>query len=108
MDVRRKQSTEIIERLNGGRLRIERRNGSANLYGSAYLQGRNRVKSTGEETPGAARRVAIAWYLELVDRIRKGEQLDGRLFGDSVNAFLKHADEVREVSEGQRRNYRQK
>ena len=105
---RRQQKTEILERLNGGRRRIERRNGAANLYASAYLQGRNMVRSTGEDTPGAARKVALAWYLEQLDRIRRGEQLHGKTFAECADAFLQHADSVREVSEGQRRNYRQK
>jgi hypothetical protein len=105
---KRQQRTEIVERLNGGKLRIERRNGSPNLYAAAYLQGKNVIKSTGEDTPNAARKAAFRWYGEQLDRIRKGEHLHGRLFADSVEAFLKHADEVGEVSEGQRRNYRQK
>src|ERR1700733_6817815 len=97
---KRHQTTVLVERLNGGKLRIERRNGSPILSASAYLQGKNVTKSTGEDTPNAARKVALKWYLEQLDRIRRGEHLHGRLFADSVDAFLKHADEVGEDSGG--------
>lgn len=104
----RTQRTEIVEHLNGGKLRLERRNGSANLYASAYLQGRNVIKSTGEETPGAARKVALNWYLEQLERIRRGDHLRGKTFSECAEAFLQHAESMKEVTEGQRRNYRQK
>ena len=45
---------------------------------------------------------------ELRDRARKGEDLHGKSFAEMAEAFIEHADEMREVSEGQRRNYRQK
>ena len=38
----------------------------------------------------------------------RGEQLHGVLFSAVVEKFLAHADQVQSVSEGQRRNYRQK
>lgn len=104
----RKQSTETLERLYDGKLRLERRNGGAKIYARTFLQGKALVKSTGERTVKAAAKVATDWYLELRDRIRKGEELHGRSFEDVAEAFLNHADQVREVSEGQRRNYRQK
>jgi hypothetical protein len=66
------------------------------------------VKSTGEETLGAARKVALNWYLELLERIRRGEQLRGKTFAECAEAFLQQADSMKEVTEGQRRNYRQK
>lgn len=105
---KRQQTTVLVERLNGGKLRIERRSGSPRFYASAYLDGKNVVKCTGEETLNAAEKVAFDWYLEQRDRIRRGEHLHGRLFADCVDKFLKHADSVGEVSVGQRRNYRQK
>jgi len=104
----RQQKTEMLARLYDGKLRLERRNGAAKIYACMYLQGKNIVKTTGEITLSAATRVATDWYLELRDRVRKGEHLHGRTFAASAEAFLEHADQVREVSEGQRRNYRQK
>ena len=56
----------------------------------------------------AATNAATDWYLGLLERVRKGEQLHGVLFAQVGQKFLAHADQVRSVSEGQRRNYRQK
>lgn len=104
----RQQKTELVTRLYEGKLRLERRNGAARIYASAYLQGRNVVKSTGEVTVPAATKAATSWYLEQLERIRKGEQLHGRTFADIAESFLLHAERLREVSEGQRGNYRDK
>jgi hypothetical protein len=52
--------------------------------------------------------VATDWYLELRDRMRKGERLHGRSFAYCVDAFLEHAELHREVSDGQRKNYKEK
>jgi hypothetical protein len=46
------------------------------------VQGKNLVKTTGEITLSAATKVATDWYLELRDRVRKGEHLHGRSFAD--------------------------
>lgn len=105
---RRQQTTVTVTKLYRGKLRLERRNGSPHLYARTYIQGKNVVRSTGERTIGAATRVATDWYLELHDRVRKGEHLHGRLFSEIADAFLKHADQVREVSLGQTKNYRDK
>src|SRR5262245_59859174 len=88
----RQQKTELLTRLYEGKLRLERRNGAPRIYASAYLQGRNVVKSTGEVTLPAATKVATNWYLELLDRIRKGEELHGKTFEEMADAFLDHAD----------------
>jgi hypothetical protein len=56
----------------------------------------------------AATKMATDWYLELRDRIRKGEHLHGRSFADMAESFIAHANRLREVSEGQRRNYQEK
>jgi hypothetical protein len=68
--------------------------------------GKNIVKTTGEQTLSAATKVATDWYLDLRNRIRKGEHLHGRSFESMADAFIAHADQVREVSEGQREQYR--
>jgi hypothetical protein len=57
-------------------------------------------------TVHAATKIATDWFLELRDRIRKGEHLHGRSFADVAEAFIVHANQVREVSEGQRQQYR--
>lgn len=105
---RRQQTTETIAKLYDGKLRLERRNGSPKISARTFLQGKSVVFSTKEHTLSAATKIATDWYLDLRDRVRKGEHLHGRAFAASAEAFLEHADQVREVSEGQRRNYRQK
>ena len=68
---KRQQRTQTVAKLNLGRLRLERRNAGKYIYARAYLQGKLVTKSTGEETLGAASKVAQDWYLEQLDRIRK-------------------------------------
>ena len=103
-----RQTTEVVAKLYNDKLRLERRNGGVTISARTYLQGKLLRKSTGESTLAAASKVATNWYLELLERIRKGEELHGKTFAEMADAFLDHADLVREVSEGQRRNYRQK
>lgn len=107
-DTTRAQTTEVLAKLFEGKLRLERRNGGSLISARTFVQGRLVRRSTGERTLSAARKVATDWYLELLDRVRKGEHLHGRSFADLAEAFITHANQVREVSEGQRRNYRQK
>ena len=104
----RRQTTDTIAKLYDGKLSLERRNGGSGISARTFLQGKLVLKSTGETTLHAATKIATDWYLDLRDRTRRGEHLHGRAFAASAEAFLEHADQVREVSEGQRRNYRQK
>jgi hypothetical protein len=108
MEPEKRSTTEVLAKFYDDKLRLERRNGGAKISARTYLQGKLVQKSTGEVTLGAATKVATAWYLGLLDRIRKGEELHGKTFADVAEAFLVHADQVREVSEGQRGNYRDK
>src|SRR6185312_1819622 len=105
---RRKQTTETLQKLYDGKLRLERRNGGSKIYARTFLQGKSLIHATGEQTVHAATKIATDWFLELRDRMRKGEDLHGKSFAEIAEAFLLHADLVREVSEGQRRNYKQK
>ena len=102
------QSTETIAKLFEGKLRLERRNGGTRIFARTYVQGKNIVKSTGERLLPAATKVATGWYLDLLGRDRKGEHFHGHFFGEVAEKFLTHAEQMREVSEGQRRNSRQK
>jgi len=90
----------MLARLYDGKLRLERRNEAPRIYACTYLQGKNIVKTTGEQTLSAATKVATDWYLDLRDRTRKGEHLHGRSFDSMADAFIAHANQVREVSEG--------
>ncbi len=103
-----KRTTELVAKLYNGKLRLERQNGASLISARTYLQGKAVRKTTGERTVAAASKIATDWYLELLQRIRQGEDLHGRTFAEVADAFLEHADLTREVSEGQRRNYRQK
>ena len=104
----RRQTTEVVAKLYDGKLRLERRNGASVISARTFLQGKLVRKSTGENTLHSATKIATYWYLDLRDRTRRGEHLHGRAFSASAEAFLEHAEQLREVSEGQRRNYRQK
>lgn len=104
----KRSTTEVIAKLYDGKLRLERRNGASIISARTFLQGKLVQKSTGERTLHAATKIATDWYLDLRDRTRRGEHLHGRAFSASAEAFLEHTGQVREVSEGQRRNYRQK
>ena len=106
---KRQQKTELIERLlSDGKLRLERRNGSPHLTACAFVQGRNKSKSTRTGSLPDARDRALQWYFGLCQRVERGEHIHGRTFAACALAFLEHADSIGEVSEGQRRNYRQK
>jgi integrase len=104
----KRSTTEVVVKLYDGKLRLERRNGASIISARTFLQGKLVQKSTGERTLHAATKIATDWYLDLRDRTRRGEHLHGRTFAASAEAFLEHADLLREVSEGQRRNYREK
>jgi integrase len=105
---RRRQRTKTVRKLFEGRLRIEQRPPRRAYYARVCIQGKLLVKSTGETTIAAAKRVAGEWYRDLLARARTGELIHGRSFEDVAEKFLKHAEQVKAVSEGQRRNYRQK
>jgi integrase len=101
----RQQTTETLTKLYDGKLRLERRNGGSKIFARTYLQGKSIIHSTGELTVHAATKVATDWFLDLRDRMRKGERLHGRSFASLAEAFITHANQVREVSEGQRQQY---
>src|SRR2546426_2570492 len=104
----RQQKTETLATLYVGKLRLERRNGAPKIFARAYVQGKLIVRTTGEQTLSAATKVATDWYLELRDRMRRGERLHGRSFAHCADAFIEHAELLREVSDGQRKNYKEK
>lgn len=108
MEEAKRSTTELVSKLYDGKLRLERRNGCPIITARTFLQGKLIQKTTGERTLHAATKIATDWYLELRDRVRKGEHLHGKTFSEIADAFVIHAEQIREVSEGQRRNYRQK
>jgi hypothetical protein len=104
---RRRQTTETLQKLYDGKLRLERRNGGSGIYARTFMQGKSLIHSTGERTLHAATKIATDWYLDLRAREHRGEDLHGKTFAEMAEAFIEHADLTREVSEGQRRNYKQ-
>src|SRR6266852_6682950 len=104
----KRETTEVIAKLYDGKLRLERRNGAAIISARTFLQGKLVQKSTAERTVHAATKIATDWYLDLRDRARRGEHLHGRAFAASAEALLQHADQVREVGDGQRGHDRSK
>lgn len=105
---RRIQRTITVRKLFEGRLRLERRPPRRAYYARVCIQGKLLVKSTGEATLSAARRVAGDWYRDLLAKARLGESIHGRTFADIAEKFLKYQDKVEQVSEGQRGNYHDK
>lgn len=104
----RRQTTEVVSRLYDGKLRLERRNGAAVISARTFIQGKLIRRSTGESNVHTATKIATDWYLDLRARERHGEDIHGHTFAEMAAAFIAHADQIREVSVGQRRNYRQK
>jgi len=101
-----RQTTQTIEKVLDGRLRLERRNQSPMIYARAYLQGKDRVFRTVETSVHAAREVATTWYLDLRHRVGQNERLDAPLFSEVADEFITEAERRKRVSEGQRDQYR--
>ena len=105
---RRRQRTVTVRKLFEGRLRIERRPPRRAYYARVCIQGKLIVKTTGETTIVAAKRVAGDWYRDLLAKARLGEDIHGKTFGEVAEKFLSYQDEVAQVSHGQRGNYHDK
>jgi hypothetical protein len=103
-----RQPTEKVKSLLGGKIALERRNRNPMLYARARVQGKQLVYRTGETSILNGTRLAEDWYLSLLDRVRKGEQIHGRTFVDIAERFIAHCDRNNFPSALQRRNYRHK
>ena len=69
-----------IHKIRDGRLHIFKRDDSRYWLCRFFVNGRYKVKSTGEEKITAAKRFAEDWYDELRYRIRRGENVHDRKF----------------------------
>ena len=74
---RRQQTIATVTTLYNGKLRLERRNTNPTIHARAFLLGKTVGKSTGEQTLGAATKVATDWYLAQLDLIRSGAHPSG-------------------------------
>jgi len=96
----RQQKTDTLAKLYDGSCSRSAATGAADRRLNLLAGARGHVP--------AATKVATDWHFELRDRIRRGEHLHGRSFADMAEAFIAHANQLREVSDGQRRNYQDK
>lgn len=85
--------------LMGGKLHVYKRENSAFWQCSAYLNGKNRRKSTKEESLAHAKEFAEDWFLELKGKARAGVLASGPTFKKAAETFL---DEYEIITEGQR------
>ena len=92
------QNHEIHDIL-GGKVHIFRRDRSRFWQCSTYLAGKERRKSTKEESLGKAKDIAEDWYLSLRGKIHDGEIKTEKTFADAAKQF-EHEYEV--ITQGQR------
>jgi hypothetical protein len=100
------QTTTTIQKLLGGKLRLERRNANPMIYARTYLQGKNLVYRTQATHIQEAGKIAEDWWLGLHERVSKGERLHDATFADVAEKFLASAH--RDHNAGQVRNFQQK
>jgi integrase len=85
--------------LMGGELHLYKRENSNCWQCSTYLAGRNRRKSTKEESLERAKDFAEDWFLTLKGKQRHGELISERTFRQAADQFLR---EFELITEGQR------
>jgi hypothetical protein len=85
--------------LMGGKLHIYKRENSNHWQCSTYLAGKNRRKTTKEDSLAHAMDIAEDWYLELRGKLRAGDIKDGKSFKVAATQFLR---EYEIITEGMR------
>src|SRR5215469_488769 len=86
--------------LMGGKLHVYKRENSRHWQCSTYLAGKNRRKSTKEESLSHAKEIAEDWYLELRGKARAGALgAGGPTFKKAADQFLA---EYETITQGQR------
>lgn len=88
-----------IHTILGGKVRIYRRETGNNWYCSTYMSGKERRKSTKEDSLAKAKEFAEDWFLTLRGKQRAGELLSEHTFKDAAEAFQ---SEYEIITEGQR------
>jgi len=83
----------------GGKVHIYKRGRSRFWQCSSYLGGKNRRRSTKEESLAKAKEVAEDWYLELRGKLRAGELKTEKTFKEAAEQFLR---EYEIITQGQR------
>jgi integrase len=77
----------ITHELMGGRLNVYRRENSRFWQCATYLDGKNRRKSTKEDSLVHAKQIAEDWYLELKGKARAGLLKDEKTFSMAAEQF---------------------
>lgn len=85
--------------LMGGKLHVYKRENSDLWQCSTFINGKNRRKSTKEDSLSRAKEIAEDWYLELRGKFRAGLIIDGRTFQVAADQFLR---EYEVITEGMR------
>jgi integrase len=83
----------------GGKVHVYRRPKSSNWQCSTYLAGKNRRRSTKEDSLSKAKEIAEDWYLQLRGKLRSGEIKTEKTFADASEQFLR---EYEIITQGQR------
>ncbi len=85
--------------LMDGRVQVYRRAGSPLWQCSCSVAGRQRRRTTGEESLARAKDVAQDWYLGLLGKYRAGELRAGKTFAEAADRFI---DEFEVITRGER------
>jgi hypothetical protein len=85
--------------LMGGKLHVYKRENSRYWQCSTYLAGKERRRSTKEESLSHAKEIAEDWYLELRGKQRAGTLKDGKTFREAAAQFER---EYEIITQGQR------
>lgn len=83
----------------GGKVHVYRRPNSSCWQCSTYLGGKNRRRSTKEDSLSKAKEFAEDWYLQLRGKLRSGEIKTEKTFREASEQFLREYDII---TQGQR------
>jgi hypothetical protein len=76
----------------GGKVHVYRRPKSSNWQCSTYLAGKNRRRTTKEDSLSKAKEIAEDWYLQLRGKLRSGEIKTEKTFSEASEQFLREYD----------------
>ena len=83
----------------GGKVHVYQRPNSSQWQSSTYLAGKNRRRSTKEDSLAKAKEVAEDWYLQLRGKLRSGEIKAEKTFREASEQYLREYDII---TQGQR------
>ena len=83
----------------GGKVHIFKRPNSSHWQCSTYIAGKNRRRTTKEESLSKAKKIAEDWYLQLRGKLRNGEIKTEKTFREAAEQYLK---EYGIITQGQR------